>query len=78
MLLNGRSALRQPSTAPPARLTQREHDVLLGFERGLSDKQIADQFGVAISTVRTHAQGIHAKLDADPAPRRCTKRASAG
>lgn len=42
------------------------------FERGLSDKQIADQFGVAISTVKTHAQGIHAKLDADPTPRRYT------
>lgn len=63
-LLNGRSALRQPGTAPPARLTHRERDVLLGFERGLSDKQIANELGVAISTVKTHARGIYAKLDA--------------
>jgi DNA-binding NarL/FixJ family response regulator len=64
-LLEGRSALEQLPTAPTVpRLTEREHEVLLGFERGLADKQIARELGVAISTVKTHARAIYAKLEA--------------
>jgi DNA-binding NarL/FixJ family response regulator len=64
-LLEGRTALHQPATTPTApRLTEREHQVLHGFERGLADKQIARELGVAISTVKTHARAIYAKLDA--------------
>jgi two-component system, NarL family, nitrate/nitrite response regulator NarL len=64
-LLRGRSALHQPPTTPTApKLTEREHQVLLGFERGLADKQIALELGVAISTVKTHARAIYAKLEA--------------
>jgi DNA-binding NarL/FixJ family response regulator len=64
-LLEGRSALHQASTTPTVpRLTAREHQVLLGFERGLADKQIARELDVAISTVKTHARAIYAKLEA--------------
>jgi DNA-binding NarL/FixJ family response regulator len=64
-LLEGRSALEPSVTTPtvPA-LTEREHQVLLGFERGLADKQIALELGVAICTVKTHARAIYAKLEA--------------
>lgn len=65
ILLEGRSALEHPGTVPTApRLTQREHEVLLGLERGLADKQIAHELGVAISTVKTHARAVYAKLEA--------------
>lgn len=64
-LLEGRTALEQSPTTPTVpRLTEREHEVLLGFERGLADKQIARELGVAISTVKTHARAIYAKLEA--------------
>jgi DNA-binding NarL/FixJ family response regulator len=64
-LLEGRSALLQPQTTPTVpRLTEREHQVLLGFEQGLADKQIALELGVAVSTVKTHARSIYAKLEA--------------
>jgi DNA-binding NarL/FixJ family response regulator len=64
-LLEGRTALLQPPTTPTVpRLTEREHQVLHGFERGLADKEIARELGVAISTVKTHARAIYAKLEA--------------
>jgi DNA-binding NarL/FixJ family response regulator len=64
-LLEGRTALHQPPTSPTVpRLTAREHQVLQCFERGLADKQIANELGVALSTVKTHARAIYAKLDA--------------
>ena len=62
-LLNGETAL--PPTPPKrveAHLTGREQQVLKCFERGMYDKQIAGELGVALSTVKTHARGIYAKL----------------
>lgn len=62
-VLDGRSALpaRSEGISPP-RLSDREHDVLRCLDRGLSDKQIANELGVATSTVKTHARGIYGKL----------------
>jgi len=62
-LLEGETAL--PPTPPKrveAHLTGREQQVLRCFERGMYDKQIAGELGVALSTVKTHARGIYAKL----------------
>jgi len=64
-LLEGGTHLIEPAAAPTApRLTEREHQVLLGFERGWCDKEIAQELGVALSTVKTHARAIYAKLEA--------------
>jgi DNA-binding NarL/FixJ family response regulator len=64
-LLAGRSVLRaNPSEASVPRLTRREREVLLACERGLSHKQIARDLEVAVSTVKTHARSMYAKLDA--------------
>ena len=43
-------------------LTQREHDVLSALVRGLAYKQVADELGVSIDTVRTHIRHIYRKL----------------
>lgn len=64
-LLEGGTELDEPRAAPTAPcLTAREHQVLVGFERGCCDKEIAQELGVALSTVKTHARAIYAKLDA--------------
>lgn len=63
LVMEGRSALpaRSETVAAP-KLSDREDDVLRCLERGLSDKQIAHELGVAPSTVKTHARGIYGKL----------------
>jgi DNA-binding NarL/FixJ family response regulator len=65
-LLAGRSMLPalRPTAADAPRLTRREQDVLAGLDRGLSDKQIAYELSVAISTVKTHTRAIYSKLEA--------------
>jgi DNA-binding NarL/FixJ family response regulator len=45
---------------PP--LSQRERDVLRGLVDGLAYKQVADQLGVSLDTVRTHVRGLYRKL----------------
>ena len=65
------------SVAPPAteddstgRLTKRELEVLRLLAAGLSNRQIADTFGVSPTTVRNHVEhllgklGVHSKLEA--------------
>lgn len=60
--------LRDPADrATPARpgdppLTERERDVLRALVRGLAYKQVADELGLSIDTVRTHIRGIYRKL----------------
>jgi DNA-binding NarL/FixJ family response regulator len=46
------------------RLTHRETEVLHALAKGMSDREISDQFNVAPATVRTHITNILAKLDA--------------
>jgi DNA-binding NarL/FixJ family response regulator len=45
---------------PP--LSPREREVLRGLVDGLAYKQVADQLGVSLDTVRTHVRGLYRKL----------------
>jgi len=49
---------------PPPELTQRQLDILHSVSRGLTNKDIATQFGLAPSGVKTHLEAILAKLGA--------------
>jgi DNA-binding NarL/FixJ family response regulator len=53
-----------PSGDSGPRLTRREHEVLLACERGLSHKEIADELDIAVSTAKSHARAMYAKLNA--------------
>lgn len=64
-LAAGRSMLPDPSQdGASAQLTARELEVLRAFYRGLADKQVALELGIAVSTVKTHARSLYQKLDA--------------
>lgn len=43
-------------------LSPRQRDVCHSLLRGLSDSQIADELGIAKSTVRTHLQLLYSRL----------------
>lgn len=64
------SGLRRRSAAPSTELTQRELDVLRLLAEGRSNKDIAQQLGLALNTIRNHVQsclmklGAHSKLEA--------------
>ena len=51
-------------SAPPARLSPRELEVLASVAAGLSDKQVAGRLGNSPKTVRNHLSQIFNKLDA--------------
>jgi DNA-binding NarL/FixJ family response regulator len=50
--------------SPWDQLTAREDQVLQLLARGLCNKTIARQLGIAVGTVKTHVKGIMAKLEA--------------
>ncbi len=43
-------------------LTEREHQTLLGLARGLSNRAIAAELGIAENTVKNHVRGVLEKL----------------
>ena len=44
-------------------ITNREMEVLLGINKGLSNKQIAEKLFLSESTIKTHTSNLFSKLD---------------
>lgn len=44
-------------------LTNREYDVLIGLQRRLSNKEIADELSISHVTVKSHTRRLYTKLD---------------
>jgi len=53
--------IKQP-TSEVEKLTKREHEILSLLAKGYLYKEIADQLGIALSTVRAHLHTIYEKL----------------
>jgi DNA-binding NarL/FixJ family response regulator len=51
-----------PAAVPPSALTPRERQVLAGIARGLANKEIAAQLGIASRTVEVHRDSLGRKL----------------
>lgn len=60
-LVRGPADARAPS-ADGLQLTPRERDVLRGLVNGRAYKQVADELGISLDTVRTHIRGMYRKL----------------
>jgi len=45
-----------------ASLTKREEEILRGVVRGLINKEIADELGISVETIRVHLKNIYEKL----------------
>jgi two-component system, NarL family, response regulator LiaR len=43
-------------------LTRREHQIAEAIARGLTNKQIGDEFGISPETVKRHLASIYSKL----------------
>jgi len=53
--------IRQPSS-DVERLTKREQEILALLAKGYLYKEIADQLGITLSTVRAHLHTVYEKL----------------
>jgi len=53
--------IRQPSSEME-QLTRREHEILALLAQGFLYKEIADQLGISLSTVRAHLHAVYEKL----------------
>lgn len=51
-----------PDAAAPGTLSERETEIARAVAQGLSDKKIAEQFGISFWTVRSHINRIFSKL----------------
>jgi ATP/maltotriose-dependent transcriptional regulator MalT len=60
LLTDQMQAANQNLIAP---LTQREHEILFLIAQGLSNRQIAEQLVIAVSTVKRHVNNCYGKLD---------------
>ena len=56
---------RQTAEAKLGALTNRERDVLDGLAKGLTNKAIANEFGISARTVEIHRANLMTKLHAD-------------
>ena len=54
---------REPARGAPARMTNREREVMSLIADGLRTREIAERLGVASFTVRAHVRNIMEKLD---------------
>ena len=54
----------EPTRGPDRILTKREREILQLVERGTTNKAIATELTVSLSTIRTHVQSILKKLGA--------------
>jgi DNA-binding NarL/FixJ family response regulator len=57
-----RNAVNDERRADRPHLSPREADVMRGFLRGRSYKQVADDLGLSLDTVRTYVRGLYKKL----------------
>jgi DNA-binding NarL/FixJ family response regulator len=57
-------AFHKPSTPadPELGLSKRETEILQLLSKGLANKEIADQLGLSVETVRVHLKRIYDKL----------------
>jgi DNA-binding NarL/FixJ family response regulator len=62
MRTGGEAAVERGGEAAVALLTARERDVIACLARGLSNRAIAEELGMAERTARTHVSNILAKL----------------
>jgi LuxR family transcriptional regulator, maltose regulon positive regulatory protein len=56
------AARTPPGPSASARLSRREHEVLLRLRSPSSLDEIADDLGVSVNTVKTHVRAIYVKL----------------
>ena len=44
-------------------LTSREREVMRSMVEGLTNREISDELGISVNTVKTHKKNVHVKLD---------------